>query len=198
VDVPAFQAPVDQGGDLVLKEHFSFNRPPTVPTATAWGGGLATVLVSKAFTISGDRDENGHLRDEGGEMTSIEGGTTPFYVEAAGASVTIQGLRFIRPKGDAILVYAVSGLTIASCKVEGIVPLPQATGASDGIDVITSDGLPNPANPGKPEKVAGTRLIVDAYELLIVSLGTPTPHQTTIQSPHHYKTWSAWASSLHG
>jgi len=87
---------------------------------------------------------------------------------------------------------------IASCKVEGIVPLPQATGASDGIDVITSDGLPNPANPGKPEKVAGTRLIVDAYELLIVSLGTPTPHQTTIQSPHHYKTWSAWASSLHG
>jgi len=130
-------------------------------------------------------------------MTSIEGGTTPFYVEAAGASVTIQGLRFIRPKGDAILVYAVSGLMIASCKVEGIVPLPQATGASDGIDVITSDGLPNPANPGKPEKVAGTRLIVDAYELLIVSLGTPTPHQTTIQSPHHYKTWSAWASSLH-
>ena len=62
VDVPAVQAAVDQGGDVVLQGHFSFNRPPTVPTATAWAGGLATVLVSKAVTISGGRDEDGHMR----------------------------------------------------------------------------------------------------------------------------------------
>jgi hypothetical protein len=71
VDVPAVQAAVDQGGDVILKGHFSFNRPPTVPMATAFLGGLATVLVSRAVTISGDRDENGDLRDEDGEMTTI-------------------------------------------------------------------------------------------------------------------------------
>jgi len=99
LDVPAVQAAVDQGGEVTLKGHFSFNRPPTVPTPTAFTGGFVTVPVSKAVAISGTQD---------GEMTSIEGGTTPFYVEAAGASVTIQGLRFIRPNVDAIFVYAVT------------------------------------------------------------------------------------------
>jgi hypothetical protein len=156
VDVPAVQAAVDQGGEVILRGHFSFNRPPTIPTATGFAGGLATVLVSKAVTISGDRDENDHMRDEDGEMTTIEGGTTPFYVEAAGASVTIQGLRFIRPKGDAILVFAVSGLVITSCKIDG-------TGnGGDGIDIVTtSQGLPQPANPGHPEKISGTLVIAN-------------------------------------
>jgi hypothetical protein len=65
LDVPAVQAAVDQGGEVTLKGHFSFNRPPTVPTATAgfFAGGLATVLVSKAVAISGTQD---------GELTSIE------------------------------------------------------------------------------------------------------------------------------
>jgi len=155
IDVPAVQAAVDQGRDVVLKGHFSFNRPPTIPKATAFAGALATVLVSKAVTISGGRDENGHMRDEDGEMTSIEGGTTPFYVDAAGAGVTIQGLHFIRPKDDAINVYAVSGLMIVSCKIDG-------TGnGSDGIDIVTSDTLPSPANPGHPEKISGTLLIMN-------------------------------------
>ena len=78
IDVPAVQAAVDQGGDVVLKGHFSFDRPPTIPTATALLGGFAMVLVSRAVTISGGRDENGNLRDEDGEMTTIEGGSTPF------------------------------------------------------------------------------------------------------------------------
>jgi hypothetical protein len=38
---------------------------------------LAMVLVSRAVTISGDRDQNGDLRDEDGEMTTIEGGRLP-------------------------------------------------------------------------------------------------------------------------
>ena len=140
IDVPAVQAAVDQGGDVILKGHFSFNRPPTVPTATAFVGGLATVRVSKAAAISG-------TQDEAGEMASIEGGTTPFYVEAPGARVTIQALRFILPKGDAILVYGVSGLVIASCKIEGLEPLP-SIGGGEGIDIITSAGIPTPTNPG--------------------------------------------------
>jgi hypothetical protein len=150
-DVKAVQAAVDQGGEVTLKGHFSFNRAPTVPTATAFVGGLATVLVSKGVAISGTQNEDG-------EMATIEGGTTPFYVEAPGARVTIQGLRFIRPRGDAIFVYAVSGLVIASCKIEGLEPL---LGGGEGIDIVTSPGIPMPTNPGKPENVSGTLVIAD-------------------------------------
>lgn len=152
VDVPAVQAAVDQGGEVILKGRFSFNKPPTVSTATAFVGGLATVLVSKGVAISGTQDEDG-------EMASIEGGTTPFYVDAPGSLVTIHRLRFIRPKGDAIFVYAVSGLVVASCKIEGIEPLPGVGG--DGIDVVTSGGIPVPTNPGKPENISGTLVIAD-------------------------------------
>jgi hypothetical protein len=150
-DVKAVQAAVDQGGEVTLKGHFSFNRPPTVVTATAFVGGLATVLVSKGVAISGTQNEDG-------EMASIEAGTTPFYVEAPGARVTIRGLRFIRPRGDAIFVYAVSGLVIASCKIEGLEPL---LGGGEGIDIVTSPGVPMPTNPGKPENVSGTLVIAD-------------------------------------
>src|SRR5215471_18386045 len=135
VDVPAVQAAVDQGGEVILKGHFSFDRPPSVPTAL---GGLATILVSKAVAISGARDEGDKIRDEQWEMTSIEGGTTPFYVEVPGAPVTIQRLRFIRPKGDAINVVAVRGLVITSCRIEGVEPLG---GAGGGIDINTVFGF---------------------------------------------------------
>src|SRR6516165_6414868 len=30
IDVPAVQAAVDQGGNVILKGHFSFDRPPTI------------------------------------------------------------------------------------------------------------------------------------------------------------------------
>jgi hypothetical protein len=94
-------------------------------------------------------------------MATIEGGTTPFYVEAPGATVKIEGVRFIRPKGDAIFVYAVSGLVIASCKIEGLEPLP-TIGGGDGIVIATSlPGLPSPTNPGKPENISGTLLIAN-------------------------------------
>jgi hypothetical protein len=156
IDVPAVQAAVDQGGEVLLKGHFSFNRAPTVPTApelAVFTGGLATVLVGKSVVIYGRQDG-----DE--EMASIEGGTTPFYVDAPGAGVTIQELRFIRPTADAILVNAVSGLLIASCKIEGL-EFPARPGTNSGIDLITSPGLPTPTIPGKPEKISGTLLIVN-------------------------------------
>src|SRR5499427_10119735 len=152
IDVPAVQAAVDQGGEVLLKGHFSFNRPPTVPEApepSVLTGGLATVLVGKAVVISGTQDG-----DE--EMASIEGGTTPFYVDAPGASVTIQGLRFIRPRVDAVLVYAVRGLVMASCKIEGV---EMAFGGGAGIHILTSPGQPMPATPGKPENISGTVVI---------------------------------------
>src|SRR5258708_3604832 len=99
-DVPAVQAAVDQGGEVLLRGHFSFDRPPSAPNAL---GFPHEVLVSREVAISGTQDERG-------EMTTIEGGDVPFDVEAPGARVTIQGLRFIRPRRLAISVFAVSGL----------------------------------------------------------------------------------------
>jgi hypothetical protein len=152
LDVPAVQAAVDQGGEVLLQGHFSFDRPPTVPTAPeleVQTGGFATVLVSKAVAISGTQDD-----DE--EMASIEAGTIPFYVDAPGASVTIQGVRFIRPKAGAVLVYSVSGLVIASCQIEGLEPV---LGGAAGIAIITLSGTPTPMKPGKAENISGTLLI---------------------------------------
>jgi hypothetical protein len=151
VDVPAVQAAVDQGGQVILKGHFSFDRPSTLPTALA-AFPAASVLVSKPVAISGARDDDD-------QMTSIEAGTIPFYVDAPGASVTIQRLRFVRPTTSAILVYAVSGLTIVSCKIDGVVPVPNVS--SSGIWITTTNSLPSPAQPGHPENVSGRLLIAN-------------------------------------
>jgi hypothetical protein len=79
VDVPAVQAAVNLGGEVVLRGHFSFNTPPTIPTALqAVGFPPATILISKAVAVSGAED------------AIIERGTIPFYVAAPGASVSIQ------------------------------------------------------------------------------------------------------------
>jgi len=175
IDVPAVQAAVDQGGEVILQGHFSFDRPPTVPTVLHTGGGLATVLVSKRVAISGKQGEDG-------AMTTIEGGTTPFYVEAPGAGVTIQRLRFVRPKPDAIFVYAVGGLLITFCKIEGV---DLGLGFGVGIDIYTTDPIPTPTSPGKPENVTGRLLIVNndidvggtaqvsTVGVLIFSVGVP-------------------------
>ena len=99
VDVPAVQAAVNLGGDVILERNFSFNTSPTIPTAPPLSGAgypKATILVSKAVTISGAKN------------ASIEGGSIPFYVEA-GASVTIQGLRFIKPAARAVVVMRLTG-----------------------------------------------------------------------------------------
>jgi hypothetical protein len=125
------------------------------------------VLVSKAVAISGAGD--GH--DDDGEVTSIHAGTIPFYVAAPGAHVSIQGLRFILPKKAAVVVYAVSGLVIASCKIEGAVPVDHG---SAGIDIGTSFNPPTPMNPGKPENVSGTVFIVN--NVIDVAGGTALDH----------------------
>jgi hypothetical protein len=125
------------------------------------------VLVSKAVAISGARGDH----DDDGELTSIQAGQIPFYVEAPGAHVSIQGLRFIRPKKAAVLVYAVSGLVIASCKIEGAVPVDHG---SAGIGIQTSPGPPTPMNPGKPENVSGTLFIVN--NVIDVAGGTALDH----------------------
>jgi hypothetical protein len=153
VDIPAVQTAVDQGGEVVLRGHFSFDRPPNVQTALANAGyPPATVQVTKTVAVSGAGSD-----DE--DMTSIEGGTIPFYIDAAGAAVRIQGLRFIRPKGEAIFVFAATGLIITSCKIEGVEPLPNFGSLAIAID--TNGSPPTPTKPGNPENISGRLLIAN-------------------------------------
>jgi hypothetical protein len=154
LDVPAVQAAVDHGGQVVLRGHFSFDRPPTINVP---GFAQAMVVVSKGVAIAGARDEDGEMTREDGEMTRIEAGTMPFFVHAPGARVTIQGLRFIRPKIFAIVVGAVDGLVIADCRIEGMDPgpfLPIAASYAQGIGVET-------AGPPDNVLVSGTLWIVN-------------------------------------
>jgi hypothetical protein len=152
IDVPAVQAAVNQGGEVILKGRFSFDTAPTVLTALQGGGySHAMVLISREVAISG-------VRGDEDEITSIDGGSIPFYVEAPGAQVTIQGLRYARPTTAAVFVYAVSGLVITFCRIDGVQPQPGF--ASNGIAVLTSN-LPTPTNPGTPGNLAGTLLITN-------------------------------------
>ena len=150
VDVPAVQAAVNLGGEVVLMGHFSFDTPPTIPTPLqAVGFPPATILISKAVAISGAAD------------AIIERGTIPFYVAAPGAKVGIQNVHFVSPSKSAIVVYAVSGLVIASCRIEGYAPLPNIQ--FSGISVGASDMAvtPTPSQPGHPENISGRILIAD-------------------------------------
>src|SRR6202012_5239744 len=113
VDIPAVQAAVNLGGNVVLRGHFSFNTPPTISTALQTAGfPLATILISNAVSIPGARAD----RDD---VTTIDAGTIPFYVDAPGVSVAIQKLRFVRPANSAILVYGSTGLVIDSYRIHG-------------------------------------------------------------------------------
>ena len=146
LDIPAVQAAVDQGGEVILKGVFSFDRNPTIVTALpAPTFPQATVLISKAVVVSGAQDD-----DE--DKATIKGGTIPFYVEAPGASVEIRKLHFVGPSFQAILVYAVSGLTIASNTIERVVPVKQLAFA---IELVTLGNIPSPTTPGKPENING-------------------------------------------
>jgi len=150
VDVPAVQAAVNLGGQVVLSGHFSFDTPPTISSPLqAVGIPPATILISKAVEISGAGD------------AIIERGTTPFFVWAPGATVTIQKLHFVNPAKSAIGVYAVSGLVIASCRIEGFTLLPSIQFSGIGISASDMVATPTPSQPGHPENISGRILIAD-------------------------------------
>ncbi len=153
VDVPAVQAAVDQGGRVVLKGHFSFAAPPTVTEQSSGlfsGAAMGMVLVSKEVAISGTLDDQG-------EMTSIEGGTNPFYVEAPGAHIAIRRLHFMHSRVTAIRVVAASGLVIASNRIEGIV---RDTNLAHAMTIATSSVLSG-SGDGQAENVSGTLWIAN-------------------------------------
>jgi hypothetical protein len=186
VDVAAIQAAVDQGGEVVLKGRFDFGR-----TAIPWKALLnRTVLISKAVAISG-------VRDDQGQIATIEGGDNPFAIEAPGARVAIQGLRFVRPIETAISAFAVSNLLIGSCRIEGVEPLPSPstpTGTPLGVGITIDSTLdsPTPARPAQPQNISGTLLIqnndmdigaaagADTLGILIFDAGSPPGHEVDI------------------
>jgi hypothetical protein len=157
LDVPAVQAAVDQGGRVVLQGHFSFDAHPTVPET--FGGisaglipPLSMILVSKAVVISG-------IRDDQGVMTTIEGGTSPFYVAAPGAHVTIQGLHFLHAKFDVITVLAAHGLVIASNRIQGV-ERPDPTAGVLAISVF-GNAAALAGSGGQAEDVSGALSIAN-------------------------------------
>src|SRR5438874_1767494 len=68
-DIPAVQAAVDRGGQVILKGHFSFNRPPTTPAGAHYS---RMITLSKGVAISGKRNAQR-------EMATIESGFFPFF-----------------------------------------------------------------------------------------------------------------------
>ena len=156
VDVPAVQTAVDQGGWVVLKGHFSFDAPPTAaeqPDGFLGPAAFGMIRISKTVAISGALDDLG-------QMTAIEGGTNPFYVEAPGAHVSINGLHFLHSKGHVIRVVAAGGLAISSNKIEGV---ESAVGNVAGILIDSSPGasVPSADQLGQAGNVSGTLAIAN-------------------------------------
>jgi hypothetical protein len=159
LDVASVQAAVDRGGHVLLQGHFSFDQPParSLPPQ-AFFPRMAAIVVSREVVISG-------IRDELGETTTIDRGTWPFAVEAPGLHVSIQGLRFVRPRAGAIQVNAVSGLAISDCRIEGVETVPnpdmRGTPVGMGIGISTTPKPPTPAQPGRPGDISGIVSLVN-------------------------------------
>lgn len=153
-DIPAVQAAVDQGGRVVLAGHFSFEGSPTVveaPSVLYTGTALGTIRISKDVEIVGAQEERG-------EMPDINGGTNPFYVDAAGSRVTIQGLHFVHSRVSVIRVVAARGLVVASNRIEGV-----ARGDANALGIIisTTPGPPTSADLQQAGNVSGTLWIAN-------------------------------------
>ena len=111
VDVPAVQAAIDNspedGRTVYLKGKFAF--------------------ANSAVTIRNWARVRGF--DEFGKKAIIEGGQSPFTVDAGQQPVAITGVHFSKPTESAIRVVSVNNLSIGDCEID--TPLPvQAPGAA--------------------------------------------------------------------
>ncbi len=121
VDVPAVQQAVDAGGNVVLHGTFSF-----VDARLPGPQGSRVILVTHAATIRGqDATIVGGGSDAPGGMQAV------FFIDAPGAAVTIEGLRFVNPHNAAIRVARSGDLKIANCQVDGMTPSQVVTPGGD-------------------------------------------------------------------
>ena len=189
VDVPAVQAAVDQGGQVVLAGHFSFDQPSTTPNSSIY---TRIITVSNSVVISG-------VRDASGAYTTIQGGNWPFFIDAINSQVTIEKLHFIGPSGGAVWTYAVAGLNINHCQIEGAVPTADF-GTQAGAAFPVSGGLfigadahpPSASFPGIPGNFSGNFVIADndidmaaspgadSLGVVVFGVGTLPDHEVTI------------------
>jgi hypothetical protein len=158
IDIPAVQAAVDQGGQVTLLGHFSFAAEPTSPVGETY---RRMVTISKEVTISGALGANG-------EMTTVEGGFVPFFGEAPGSRITIQGLHFIRSQGAPIWVFAAAGVVISKCNIEAVEPSAEfgsyggiLNPVGNGIAVKSVAFAPSAAQPGSPGNFSGDIVLSD-------------------------------------
>jgi hypothetical protein len=156
VDIPAVQAAVDQGGNIVLTGHFSFDAPPTKPNGETY---RRTITVSRIVAIWGALDANG-------ERPIIQGGFIPFFVETPGQPFAVYGVHFARPKGVAIWVLAAGGLVIADCRIEGVEPSSEyasyASIANPLANAIFVGSNPSDATQSwQPQNFSGTLSILN-------------------------------------
>lgn len=125
VDVAAVQEAVDAGGDVLLRGTFSFDKPPIAERS---------VRIANAVRI------RGAANDQGGRAT-IVGGWRPFDIDAPGAEVSIEGIRFVHPEPFAIDVHGVRGLRIANCLVDhpGPKAIPPFGVIGGGLNLFITD-----------------------------------------------------------
>jgi hypothetical protein len=112
VDVPAVQQAVDAGGTVILRGTFNF-VDATLPGPL----GSRVILVTAAVTIRG---QNATIL--GGGSAAPGGLQAVFFIDAPGADVTIEAIRFVNPHNAAIRVARSGDLRIANCQVEGLTP----------------------------------------------------------------------------
>ena len=112
VDVPAVQQAVDAGGILVLHGTFNF-----VNVSLPGPLGTRVILVTRAVTIRGQ-----DVTIVGGGSAAAGGQQAVFLIDAPGADVTIEGLRFVNPHNAAIRVARSGNVKIATCQVDGLTP----------------------------------------------------------------------------
>ena len=112
VDVPAVQQAVDAGGTAVLHGTFNFVNVslPGLPDNRV-------ILVTRAVTIRGQG-----VTIVGGGSAAAGGLQAVFLIDAPGADVTIEGLRFVNAHNAAIRVRQSGDLRIANCQVDGLTP----------------------------------------------------------------------------
>ena len=130
-DVAHVQAALNLGGTVILKAvnasgepaAFNFGSPELLPGRR--------VLVSTDVSIIGEQI--------GSSMTTIQGGLEPIRCNVP-VRITIQGLSFKSPMGNAIGVGASTGASIVGNRIDSVVPLPFPTFTfGDGIDVSPFD-----------------------------------------------------------
>jgi hypothetical protein len=130
-DVANVQAALNLGGTIILKAVNAAGEP------TAFNFGTPELLPGRRVLVSTDVSIIGE--QSGSAMTTIQGGLEPIRCNVP-VQLTIQGIYFNGPLGDAIEIGASTGAVIIGNRIDSVVPIrfPRFS-FGDGIDVSAFD-----------------------------------------------------------